>query len=63
MEIPDTILCGGHVSRHVQRFKGFGKNLLKLELFKDKSLIRISVLQHIHHDSRPISSAFNAKRK
>ena len=63
MEIPDTFLCSGYVSRHVQSFKGFGKNLLKLELFKDKTLIRISVLQHIHHENRPISSAFNARQK
>ena len=63
MEIPDKFLCSGYVSRHVQSFKGFGKNLLKLELFKDKTLIRISVLQHIHHENRPISSAFNARRK
>ena len=47
MEIPDTFLCSGNVSRHVQSFKGFGKNLLNLELFNDKTLIRISVLQHI----------------
>ena len=63
IEIPDTFLCSGYVSRHVQSFKGFGKNLLKLEPFKDKTLIRISVLQHIHHKTRPISSAFNARRK
>ena len=56
MEIPDKFLCSGYVSRHVQSFKGFGENLLKLELFKDKTLIRISVLQHIHHENRPISS-------
>ena len=30
---------------------------------KDKTLIRISVLQHIHHENRSISSAFNARRK
>ena len=63
MEIPDTLLCSGYVSRHVQSFKGFGKNLLKLKFFNDKTLIRISVLQHIHHENRPISSAFNARRK
>ena len=51
------------VSRQMQSFKGFGENLLKLELFKDKTLVRISVLQHIHHENRPISSAFNARRK
>ena len=38
-------------------------NLLKLELFKDKTLVSISVLQHIHHENRPISSAFKARRK
>ena len=54
MEIPDTILCSGYVSRHLQSYKGFGENLLKLELFKDKTLIRILVLQHIHHENRPI---------
>ena len=49
MEIPDRFLCIGYVSRHVQSFKGCGKNLLKLKPFKDKTLTRISVLQHIHH--------------
>ena len=63
MEIPDTFLCSSYVSRYVQSFKVFGKNLLKLELFKDKTFIRISVLQHIHHENRPISSAFNPRRK
>ena len=52
-----------YVSWHVQSFKGIGNYLLKLELFKDKTLIRISLLQHIHHKNRPISSAFNAIRK
>ena len=63
MEIPGTFSCSGYVFWHVQSFKGFGKNLLKLEHFKDKTLIRISVLQHIHHENRPIFSAFNARRK
>ena len=63
MEIPDTLLYSGYVSRNMQSFKGFGKYILKLELFKDKTLIRISVLQHIHHENRPISSAFNPRRK
>ena len=43
--------------------KDLEKNLLKLELFKDKTLIRISVLQYIHYKNQPISSAFNARRK
>ena len=60
METPDTFLCIGYVSPHVQSCKGFGKNLLKLALFKDKLLGHISVLQH---ENRPISSAFNARRK
>ena len=60
MEIPDMFLCIGYVSRHVQCFKGFGSNLLMLELFKDKALGRISVLHHIHHGNRPISSVFSA---
>ena len=34
-----------------------------MEHFKDKTLGRISVLQHIHHENRPISTAFNARRK
>ena len=51
MEIPGTCLCIDYVSRHVQSFKAFGRNLLKLELFKDKSLVRISFLQHIHHEN------------
>ena len=63
MEIPGTLLCSGYVSRHVQSLKGFGQNLRKLELFKDKTLIPISVLQHIHHENRPIFSAFKARRK
>ena len=29
MEIPDTFLCSDYVFRHVQSFKGFGKNLKK----------------------------------
>ena len=57
MEIPDTFLCIGCISRLVQSFKGFGQNLLK-ELFKDKILGRIPALQHILHENRPISSAF-----
>ena len=40
----------------MQSFKGFGLNLLKLELLKDKALVRISFLQHIHHENR---SSFN----
>ena len=63
MEIPDTLLCSGHVSRHAQSFNGFGKNLLKLELFKEKTLVRISYLQHINHENRSISNAFDARRK
>ena len=47
MEIPNIFLCSVYVSRHVQSFKGFGKNLLKLELFKDKTLIRTSVYNAI----------------
>ena len=54
MGILGTFLCSGYVSRHVQSFKGFGKNLLKLEFFKDKTLISISVLQHILHENCPI---------
>ena len=63
MEIPGTFLCSGYVSQHLQRFKGFGQNLLKLQLFKDKSLARISFLQHIHYENQPISSAFNTRQK
>ena len=51
------------VSRHARCFKRFGLNLLKLKLFKNKTLVRISILQHIQHENRPISSAFNARRK
>ena len=58
-----AFLCSGYVSQHVQSFKGFGYNLLKLQFFKDKSLARISYLQHIHREIRPISSAFNARQK
>ena len=57
MEIPGTFLCSGYVSQHLQRFKGFGQNLLKL------SLARISFLQHIHYENQPISSAFNTRQK
>ena len=52
-----------YVSRHAQCFKRFGLNLLKLKLFEDKTLVRISFLQHIHHENRPISITFNARRK
>ena len=34
-----------------------------MELFKDKTLVRISFSQHIHHENRSISSAFNARGK
>ena len=63
MEIPGTFLCSGYVSRHVQSFKGLGKNLVKLELFKDKTLVCISFLQHVHLENWPISSVLNARRK
>ena len=63
MEIPGTVLCSGYVSRHVPSFKGFAYNLLKLGLFKDKTLVRISFLRHIHQENRPLFSAFNARRK
>ena len=52
-------LCSGYVFRHEQSFKRFGWNALKLELFKDKILVYISFLWHIHHENRPIFSAFN----
>ena len=52
MEIPDTFLCSSYVSRHVQSSDGFGQDLLKLGLFKDKTLDRILFLQHIHHENR-----------
>ena len=53
MEIPGNFLCISYISQHIQSFKRFGQNLLKLELFKDKTLGRISVLQLIHHKNRP----------
>ena len=56
MEIQGTFLYSSYVSRHVQ-------SLLKLELFKDKTLVRISVLQYIHGENRPISSAINTRWK
>ena len=62
MEIRGTFLCSDYFSRHVQRVKGFRWNLLRLELLRDKTLVRISFLQHIHHENRSISSTFNAKR-
>ena len=63
METPGTFLCKGYVSWHVQSFKGFELSLLKLELFKYITLVRISFLHRIHQEDRPISSAFNARRK
>ena len=39
------------------------ENLLKLELFKYKTLVGILFLWHIHHENRPIPSAFNVRRK
>ena len=60
MEISGTFLCSGYVSRRAKRF---GLNLLKLELFKDKNLVRISFLRHIQLENRPISCAFNARQK
>ena len=63
MEFPGTFLSMVYISQHVQSFKGFGQNLLKLQLFKDKTLVCISFLQHIHHENWPISSAFNARQK
>ena len=64
MEILDTFLRIGYISRHVQSFKVL-KDLDKIywSWVKDKTLGRISVLQHIHDENLPISSAFNARRK
>ena len=63
IELLGTFLCRGYVSQYVQSFRGFRKNLLKLELFKDKILVCISFLRHIHHKNWPISSAFNVRQK
>ena len=52
IEILRTFLSSGYVSGHVQNFKGFEWNLLKSELFKNKTLVRISFLRHIHHACR-----------